>query len=72
MSRQRQARATIAICFNGRLGRWSPFAEAFDQAEHLAAFDREFMEFVTRSNRVTTGDRIELPYEYLLVVGRRR
>ena len=43
-----------------------------DHPERLAAFDREFMEFVTRSNRVTTGDRIEIPYEYLLVVARRR
>jgi ubiquinone/menaquinone biosynthesis C-methylase UbiE len=42
-----------------------------DQPERLAAFDRDFMEFVTRSNRVTSGDRVEIPYEYLLVIGRK-
>lgn len=43
-----------------------------DDPDHLAAFDREFIDFVTRSNRGTTGDRVEIHYEYLLVVGRRR
>ena len=47
-------------------------ASLADQPERLGTFDREFMEFVSRSNRVTTGDRVEIPYEYLLVVGRRR
>jgi ubiquinone/menaquinone biosynthesis C-methylase UbiE len=41
-----------------------------DRPERLAALDSDFMEFVTRSNRGTTTDRVEIPYEYLLVVAR--
>jgi ubiquinone/menaquinone biosynthesis C-methylase UbiE len=42
-----------------------------DQPERLAALDRDFMEFVTRSNRAATADRVEIPYEYLLVIAHR-
>jgi ubiquinone/menaquinone biosynthesis C-methylase UbiE len=42
-----------------------------DQPERLAALDRDFMEFVTRSNRAATSDRVEIPYEYLLVIAHR-
>jgi ubiquinone/menaquinone biosynthesis C-methylase UbiE len=47
-------------------------ASLADQPERLAALDRDFLEFVTRSNRGTTAGRVEIRYEYLLVVGRRR
>jgi ubiquinone/menaquinone biosynthesis C-methylase UbiE len=43
-----------------------------DQPERLAAFDRDFMEFVLRWNRTAQADRVEIPYEYLLVIGRKR
>jgi 2-polyprenyl-6-hydroxyphenyl methylase/3-demethylubiquinone-9 3-methyltransferase len=46
-------------------------ASLADQPDRLAALDRDFVEFVTRSNRGTTG-RVEIPYDYLLVVTRRR
>lgn len=42
-----------------------------DRPERLAVLDRDFMEFVTRSNRAATADRVEIPYEYLLVIARR-
>jgi hypothetical protein len=47
-------------------------ARLADQRERLAAFDREFLQFVTRSNRTTTAGPVEIPYECLLVIGRRR
>jgi len=41
------------------------------QPDRLAALDREFFEFVARWNR-GTPERVEIPYEYLLVIARRR
>ena len=46
-------------------------ASLADQPKRLAALDREFTEFVTSSNRGATADRVEIPYEYLLVIARR-
>lgn len=46
-------------------------ASLADQPERLAALDRDFLEFVTRANRHTVGDAVEIPYDYLLVVARR-
>jgi ubiquinone/menaquinone biosynthesis C-methylase UbiE len=46
-------------------------ASLADQPDRLAALDRDVAEFVARSNRGTT-DRVEIPYEYLLVIARRR
>jgi 2-polyprenyl-3-methyl-5-hydroxy-6-metoxy-1,4-benzoquinol methylase len=40
--------------------------------DRAAAFDREFLEFATRGNRGAAGGPAEYPYEYLLVVARRR
>lgn len=45
-------------------------ASLADRPERLAALDRDFEEFVARSNRGTTADRVEIPYEYLLVIAR--
>ncbi len=42
-----------------------------DQPDRLAALDREFLEFATRSNQAPPDRLAEYPYEYLLVVGRR-
>jgi ubiquinone/menaquinone biosynthesis C-methylase UbiE len=42
-----------------------------ESPERLASLNREFMEFVRRWNRNTTGDRVEVPYQYLLVVARK-
>jgi hypothetical protein len=42
-----------------------------DQPERLAALDREFLEFVNRWNRAKTRSRVEIPYDYLLVIGRK-
>ena len=42
------------------------------QPERTAALDRDFREFVTRSNRGSRGGPAEYVYEYLLVVARKR
>ena len=43
-----------------------------DQPDRLAALDRDFLEFATRSNQGSPEGPAEYPYEYLLVVGRKR
>jgi ubiquinone/menaquinone biosynthesis C-methylase UbiE len=43
-----------------------------DQPERLEAFDREFLEFATRSNQGEPGSGAEYRYDYLLVVARKR
>jgi SAM-dependent methyltransferase len=45
---------------------------AESDAGRAAAFDREFLEFVTRGNRGAPGGPAEYPYPYLLVVARKR
>ena len=45
-------------------------ASLADQPDRLAALERDFLAFVARSNRATT-ERVEIPYEYLLVVARK-
>ena len=42
-----------------------------DEPDRLAALDRDFLEFATRSNQAPPDRPAEYPYEYLLVVGRR-
>jgi ubiquinone/menaquinone biosynthesis C-methylase UbiE len=42
-----------------------------DQPDRIAALDRDFLAFATRSNRGAPGGPAEYPFEYLLVVGRR-
>ena len=37
-----------------------------------ATLDRAFLDFVARANRGTPGERIQIPYEYLLIVARKR
>jgi len=39
--------------------------------ERLAALDRGFETFVARSNRAASPDRVEIPYDYLQVIGRK-
>jgi 2-polyprenyl-6-hydroxyphenyl methylase/3-demethylubiquinone-9 3-methyltransferase len=48
------------------------YASLADQPERVAALDRDFREFVTRSNRGLRGGPAEYVYEYLLVVARKR
>ena len=43
-----------------------------DRPERLEAFDRDLLEFATRSNRGGANGRAEYRYDYLLVVARRR
>jgi hypothetical protein len=38
------------------------------EPERMAALDREFFEFIARSNRGTPEGPVHVPYEYLLVV----
>jgi len=47
-------------------------ASLADQPERAAALDRDFLEFVGRSNRGTPEGPVQIPYEYLLVVARKR
>jgi ubiquinone/menaquinone biosynthesis C-methylase UbiE len=42
------------------------------EPERAAAFDREFLELAARANRGPPGGPAEYPYEYLLVVARKR
>jgi 2-polyprenyl-6-hydroxyphenyl methylase/3-demethylubiquinone-9 3-methyltransferase len=42
------------------------------EPDRAAAFEREFLEFATSSNRGPDGGPAEYPYEYLLVVARTR
>jgi 2-polyprenyl-6-hydroxyphenyl methylase/3-demethylubiquinone-9 3-methyltransferase len=41
------------------------------EPERMAALDRDFQEFVTRSNRGPDGGPAEYVYEYLLVIARK-
>ena len=47
-------------------------ASLADQPGRAEAFDRDFLEFATRSNRGASGGPAEYPYEYLLVVAHKR
>ena len=48
------------------------YASLADQPERAAAFDRDFLEFATRSNQGASEGPAEYHYEYLLVVARKR
>jgi ubiquinone/menaquinone biosynthesis C-methylase UbiE len=48
------------------------YAALADRPDRLAALDRDFLGFATRSNQGPPGGPAEYRYEYLLVVGRRR
>lgn len=47
-------------------------ASLADQPERAAALDRDFLDFVTRSNRGEPAGPVRIPYDYLLVVARTR
>ena len=47
------------------------YASLADQPERAATLDQEFLAFVGRWNRGGSGSRIEIPYQYLLVVARK-
>lgn len=47
-------------------------ASLADDRKRAAALEQDFLDFVTRSNRGTPEGRVEIPYEYLLVVARKR
>jgi hypothetical protein len=47
-------------------------ASLAEQPERLAAFERDFLDYATRSRRGTTEGPAEYPYEYLLVIAGRR
>jgi ubiquinone/menaquinone biosynthesis C-methylase UbiE len=48
------------------------YASLADQPERMAALDREFLDYATRSSRGEPDGPAEYPYEYLLVVARKR
>jgi ubiquinone/menaquinone biosynthesis C-methylase UbiE len=48
------------------------YASLADQPDRLAALDRDFLDFATRANTGPPGGAAEYPYEYLLVVARKR
>jgi ubiquinone/menaquinone biosynthesis C-methylase UbiE len=48
------------------------YASLAAEPERLAALDRDLLEFATRSNQGSPGGPAEYPYEYLLVLGRKR
>ena len=47
------------------------YASLADRPEAAAKLDRGFLEFVSRWNRDRSGARIEIPYQYLLVIARK-
>ena len=47
------------------------YASLADRPEAAAKLDRDFLEFVRRWNRDRSGARIEMPYQYLLVIARK-
>jgi ubiquinone/menaquinone biosynthesis C-methylase UbiE len=47
-------------------------ASLADRPERSAALERDFLEFVSRANRGAPGGPVQIPYEYLLVVARKR
>jgi ubiquinone/menaquinone biosynthesis C-methylase UbiE len=48
------------------------YANLADQPERAAMLDRDFLDFVERSSRETSEGYVEIPYEYLLIVARKR
>ena len=48
------------------------YADLADDPERAAALDRDFLEFATRANQGPPEGPAEYPYEYLLVVARKR
>jgi hypothetical protein len=46
-------------------------ASLADRPERAAALDEAFLGFVSRWHRGAPGSRIEIPYEYLLVLARK-
>jgi hypothetical protein len=42
------------------------------QPDRAASLERDFLAFIRRWNRGTRDGRVEIPYEYLLVVARKR
>ena len=46
------------------------YASLRDQDQRAAELDAAFLQFIARWNRGTPGNRLQIPYEYLLVVGR--
>jgi ubiquinone/menaquinone biosynthesis C-methylase UbiE len=48
------------------------YASLADQPERAAALERDFLEFIARSNRSGREAPIQIPYKYLLVVARKR
>lgn len=48
------------------------YASLADHPERAAELDRDFLEFARSSSRGAPGGRVEIPYEYLLVVARKR
>lgn len=48
------------------------YADLADDPERQAALDRDLLAFATRANQGTTDGVAEYPYEYLLVVARKR
>jgi ubiquinone/menaquinone biosynthesis C-methylase UbiE len=43
-----------------------------DQPDRVAAFERELLDFAIASNAGSRGGEAEYPYDYLLIIGRRR
>lgn len=48
------------------------YASLADDPDRAADLDQEFLEFATRANRGAPGGAAEFPYEYLLVIARKR
>lgn len=48
------------------------YASLADRPERAAALDRDFLEFVARSNEATPEGPVQMSYEFLLVVARKR
>jgi hypothetical protein len=47
-------------------------ASLADRPDRLASLDRDFSGFIARSNRGTPAGPVQIPYDYLLVIARKR
>ena len=46
--------------------------QASSQPDQAASLERDLLEFISRWNRGTRDGRVEIPYDYLLVVAQKR
>lgn len=73
MSRPRQTKGASDDLFKHTFGPMVAICTSLaDNPERAAALEQDFLDFVARSSRGTPEGPVEIPYEYLLIVARKR